>query len=99
MERDQLFFLMLLDSLLLELRNLEPNELVYAPKLAYMFHNIPSLLVTNFENTSGNEAFEMIRGRAEALGLTPWLDVCEQNAISARATHSVTPTPSHADAA
>lgn len=92
MERDHVFYLMLLDTLLLEIRNLEPHELAYAPKMAYMFHNIPALLTTNFTGTSGNEAFEIIRSRAAALGLTKALDTWQQSACIKRSLHMGTRT-------
>lgn len=80
-ERDANFYLLFLDKVLLEIRNFEAHEVQYAPKIAYIFHNVPALLRCNFCDMTGDEAFAIIRSRAEALGLTKWVDTCEQNVL------------------
>jgi hypothetical protein len=72
----------MLEYLLLEIRNLDEKELSYAPKLAYLFHNIPSLLLHDFDEREAEHAYQVMLGRAEALGLKSWFDVCEQRTIS-----------------
>lgn len=78
MQRNAEYYLLMLEYLLLEMRNLEPAELPYAPKLAYMFHNVPALLSSHFDVQVGEEAYAVIQGRATALGLSQWLQVCDQ---------------------
>jgi hypothetical protein len=71
----------MLEKLLLEIRNLEGDELKYAPKLAYIFHNVPALLQTNFNKTNGDETFAVIQSRAQALGLSSWVDSAEKTVL------------------
>ena len=71
------YYLLMLEYLLLEIRNFEPAEAAYAPKLAYMFHNVPALLNSNFDVKAGEEAYAVIEGRAAALGLSQWLEVAD----------------------
>jgi hypothetical protein len=78
MERDETFYLEMLGHLLLEIRHMEPDELPYAPKLAYIFHNIPYLLLSSPDEHHLHEAYTVMRERASALGLTRWLDACEE---------------------
>jgi len=82
MQRDTTFYLLILEEVLLELRNFEAHQVQYAPKIAYIFHNVPALIQSNFRSTTGDEAFEVIRARAQALGLTDWVDTCERNALA-----------------
>ena len=73
------FYLLMLGYLLVEIRNLEREELSYAPKLAYIFHNVPALLNYNFNDITAEQAYEDITARAAALGLSQWLEGCEQS--------------------
>ncbi len=82
MQRDTTFYLLILEEVLLELRNFEAHEVHHAPKIAYIFHNVPALLQSNFRSTTGDEAFEVIQARAQALGLTSWVDICERNVLA-----------------
>lgn len=71
MKRDSAFYLDILAHLLLELRHLSEDELECAPKLAYIFHNVPFLLQRDFNEAAGEEDWETIRARAEHVGLLP----------------------------
>jgi hypothetical protein len=78
MKRDSQYYLLMLEYLLQEMMNLEESELKYAPKLAYIFHNVPSLLLYDLNEQSAEQAYNDMLGRASALGLKAWLDTCEQ---------------------
>lgn len=61
--------MLLLETLLLEIGNLDDNELVYARHLAYIFHNIPALLRQNLTQEVAEQAWSAIYSRSEALGV------------------------------
>lgn len=82
MERNAAFYLHILSRLLLEVRNLEEADLMLAPKLAYIFHNVPALIDSHFAGTDGDEAWEVIRARARQAKLENWLTEWEQNAFA-----------------
>jgi hypothetical protein len=81
MERNAEFYLYILDKLLLELRHLQESELKFVANLAYIFHNIPLLINSNFKGTNGDEAWEVIRARAEYFNLLHVIDAWEERAF------------------
>ena len=81
------YLLLLLDALLLELRNLEASEVGFAPKLAYIFHNIPTLILSAPTPEACALAIDDMRGRANALGLQEWMRVVESNACRKLSNH------------
>ena len=74
------YLLLLLDAFLLELRNLEPQELEFAPKLAYIFHNVPAVLLTTPTPEACEFALQTLRARADALGVQAWMQNLESTA-------------------
>ncbi len=82
MKRDEEFYLHMLGRLLLEIRNLEGDELDLGPKLAYIFHNVPSLLGSNFNETDGDQYWEVIRSRAEHFKLSKSIAEWERSAFT-----------------
>lgn len=82
MKHNRQFYLLMLEYLFLEMRNMEENELKYVPKIAYIFHNVPALLLYDFNEQSAEQAYNVITARADALGLRDWLNSCEQVVIS-----------------
>jgi hypothetical protein len=71
----------MLERLLLEIRNLDDSEISQAKSLAYIFHNIPGVLRCNFDERTADEAFEVIRGRAEHFGLSKKIEQWEKRAL------------------
>lgn len=65
--------LILLERLLLEIRNLEGENILLAPKLAYIFHNIPGLLKSHLSDSDMDEALNVILSRAEQLSIKDWI--------------------------
>lgn len=83
MERNTAFYLHILSRLLIEVRNLEEDYLALAPKLGYIFHNVPALVNSQFAGTDGDEAWEVIRARARQAKLESWITEWEQSAFAA----------------
>jgi hypothetical protein len=81
MNRNPEFYLLMLEILLLEIRNLEDSQLSQAKSLAYIFHNVPGILRCNFNEKTAGEAFEVIRSRAEYFGLSNQIDKWEERAF------------------
>ena len=81
MKRSADFYLLMLGRLLLVIRNLEDSQLDQARSLAYIFHNVPGLLRRNFNENAAEEAYQVIRARAEYFGLSKWIDELEKNIL------------------
>ncbi len=63
---------------MLEIRNLDDSQLEHARSLAYIFHNVPGLLRCSFDEQEAEEAYEVIRSRADHFGLAEWIDEWER---------------------
>lgn len=81
MVRSEDFYLLMMESLLLKIRNLDDSQLSEAKALAYIFHNIPGVLRCNFDEDSAEEAFAVIRSRAHYFGLSDQIDEWEKRAF------------------
>ena len=82
MKKNSEFYLLILERLLLEIRNLEESELDYAKVLAYIFHNVPGLLRHNLDEEAAEEAYNVIRARADHFGVRKLIDEWEQSAFA-----------------
>jgi hypothetical protein len=78
MSKNKEFYLLLLGKLLREIRNLEDSQLIHAKNLAYIFHDVPALLLNDFESLDPDQAFEMIRARSEPIGYTQTVNAFEE---------------------
>lgn len=81
MLRNTEFYLLMLERLLLEIRNLEESESRKSRSLAYIFHNVPGMLRCHFDESVGEEAFEVILSRAAHLGLTKEIEQWEKQTL------------------
>ncbi len=79
MERNYEFYLLMLERLLLDIRNFDEEHLKYAPMLAYIFHNIPAELRCNLNEGKGDEAYKVLMARAEHFGLTEVIKAWERD--------------------
>lgn len=93
MRKDAEFYLLILERLLLEIRNLDDTELSYAKALAYIFHNVPGLLRCNLDEKTAEEAYDVIRARADQFGLRKWIDEWEQSAFAKMNQEAVNGNP------
>ncbi len=81
--RDVLFYLLFLDKIFLDIRGFDIHEVQDVPKIAYIVHNVPTLLLpypNGLTPDKADEALDVIRSRADALGVRAWVDACERDA-------------------
>jgi hypothetical protein len=75
------FYLLMLERVLLEIRNMDDAQLHDAKSLAYIFHNLPGILRCGFDEETAEETYEVIRSRAEYFGLSKQIEEWEHRAF------------------
>jgi hypothetical protein len=70
MSKNRHFYLLLLDRLMFEFRHLENDDLVFVKPVAYVFHDIPMLLLHDFSDEEGEKAWDSLLSRADHVQMT-----------------------------